>query len=132
MTDAALADVLVVDLTANVSGAYAGKLLADLGARVVLVEPPTGSPLRARPPARDSEDGVLFQHLSGAKLSIVPDSDARIARDRLADLLWSCDVAPGGRQLTVAGAGTLLRARTPHRSGPFPVRAQRALRPLAW
>jgi len=91
-TAAALAGVSVVDLTSGVSGAYAGKLLADLGAEVVMVEPPGGSPLRRRPPNRPgSSGGVMFEHLSGGKRSVVPD-DAGDARALLADLLWSADV----------------------------------------
>ena len=46
MTASALDDVLVLDLSAAVSGAFAGKLLADLGAQVVMVEPPAGTALR--------------------------------------------------------------------------------------
>ena len=66
MTDSALHGVLVLDLTSGVSGGLAGKLLADLGAQVVMVEPDTGTTLR---------EHVLFDHLSGGKQSIVPDSD---------------------------------------------------------
>ena len=89
---AALAEVSVVDLTSGVSGAYAGKLLADLGADVVMVEPQGGSPLRQRPPHRaGSSDGVMFEHLSGGKRSVVPDGGDD-ARALLADLLWSADL----------------------------------------
>ena len=50
-TDAALNDLLVLDLTDGVAGAYTGKLLADLGARVIMVEPPDGVALRRHPPS---------------------------------------------------------------------------------
>jgi crotonobetainyl-CoA:carnitine CoA-transferase CaiB-like acyl-CoA transferase len=63
MTATALDGVLVLDLSAAVSGAFAGKLLADLGAQVVMVEPPDGTALRQH---------VLFDYLSGGKQSIVP------------------------------------------------------------
>ena len=43
MAAAALEGVLVVDLTSSVAGGFAGKLLADLGARVMMVEPEGGS-----------------------------------------------------------------------------------------
>lgn len=67
MTASALDGVLVLDLTTQVSGAFAGKLLGDLGARVVIVEPETGSPLR---------DDNLFEYLSGGKESLLdPDDD---------------------------------------------------------
>ncbi|MER3421375.1 MAG: hypothetical protein C4290_13010 [Chloroflexota bacterium] len=51
---AALGDVRVLDLT-GVEGQYAGKLLADLGADVVRIEPPAGSPARTRPPFADDD-----------------------------------------------------------------------------
>ena len=73
--EGALGDVTVVDLTSDVGGAYAGKLLADLGARVVLVEPPGGSPLRRRPPLLADGTGALFAHLSGGKRSVLRPDD---------------------------------------------------------
>jgi crotonobetainyl-CoA:carnitine CoA-transferase CaiB-like acyl-CoA transferase len=66
MTASALDDVLVLDLSATVSGAFAGKLLADLGAKVVMVEPPEGSDIRQH---------GLFEYLAGGKQSVVPSDD---------------------------------------------------------
>ena len=37
----------VIELSHEISGPYAGKLLADAGAFVIKVEPPSGDPLRA-------------------------------------------------------------------------------------
>ena len=48
MATALLDGVQVVDL-AGEPAALAGRILADLGARVALVEPPGGHPLRAQP-----------------------------------------------------------------------------------
>src|SRR6266542_2834892 len=48
MTEALLAGTRVVDL-AGEPAAMAGRILADLGAAVILVEPPDGHPLRALP-----------------------------------------------------------------------------------
>jgi crotonobetainyl-CoA:carnitine CoA-transferase CaiB-like acyl-CoA transferase len=70
MTGSALDGVLVLDLSAGVSGAFAGKLLADLGAQVVMVEPAAGIPLRQH---------VLFDYLSGGKQSLVPSGDGDFA-----------------------------------------------------
>ena len=75
--NAALEELVVVDLTTGLSGAYAGKLLADLGARVVMIEPPDGSPLRARPPLAPDGSSALFAYMSGGKESVIPaGSDA--------------------------------------------------------
>ncbi len=46
-----LADLLVVDLSRYLPGAFAARELRRLGARVVRVEPPGGDPLRAVAPA---------------------------------------------------------------------------------
>ena len=67
----ALNDLLVADLSSGLSGAYASKLLADLGARVIAVEPPEGSSLR-RWEAQDRAWGGPWAHLSGGKESAVP------------------------------------------------------------
>lgn len=73
---AALEGIRVLDLTTNYV-AYAGRLLADLGADVVRVEPPTGSPVRALPPAQESgcEGTASFAHafLDAGKRSLCLD-----------------------------------------------------------
>jgi crotonobetainyl-CoA:carnitine CoA-transferase CaiB-like acyl-CoA transferase len=56
-----LAHLRVVELT-DLRGAFAGRLLADLGADVIKVEPPGGDPGRLRPPFVDNRpapDGSL-------------------------------------------------------------------------
>ena len=45
-----LAGCRVVEHSRTVAAAYAGRLLAAMGATVVMLEPPEGSPLRAAPP----------------------------------------------------------------------------------
>src|SRR5712671_3355167 len=73
---AALAGIRVLDLTANYS-AYAGRLLADLGADVVRVEPPEGSSLRSLAPCQRTPAGETssFAHafLDAGKRSIALD-----------------------------------------------------------
>ena len=50
MTSAAVLEgIRVVELASEI-GAFAGKLLADMGADVILVEPPGGDPTRHYPP----------------------------------------------------------------------------------
>jgi crotonobetainyl-CoA:carnitine CoA-transferase CaiB-like acyl-CoA transferase len=70
MTDSALDGVVVLELSGEVAGAFAGKLLADFGAQVVMVEPGSGSAIR--------EHG-LFEYLAGGKQSVVPSDDAGFA-----------------------------------------------------
>src|SRR5438105_3622334 len=66
MTDSALGGVRVLELAGGVAAAFAGKLLADLGAEVVMVEPSGGTLLR---------EHVLFDHLAGGKRSVVVDDE---------------------------------------------------------
>ena len=57
----ALAGVVIVELAQTPAGELAGGLLADLGAIVVKIEPPGGSPMRQRGPGLAGEDALAFQ-----------------------------------------------------------------------
>ncbi len=87
----ALAGLRVVECGAGVSAAYAAKLMADMGADVVKVEPPDGDPLRLRGPfpggKPDPEKSGLFLYLNTNKRGVVLDltsADGRAAFDRIA------------------------------------------------
>ena len=69
MAQSALDGVTVLDATSGVSGAYATKLLADLGARVILLEDEAGSALRRRPPLDGRPYGVIWAHLAGGNFA---------------------------------------------------------------
>ena len=79
MADHALAELTVLDLSLDVGGAYCTKLLADLGADVIMVEPPGGHPLRSVGPFAEgnphSEKSGLFLHFGANKRSMVLDLD---------------------------------------------------------
>ncbi len=72
----ALDGVRVLDL-ADRSGALAGRILADLGAEVILVEPPAGNPIRRSSPFLDDQPGaersLAHQYLNANKRSVVVD-----------------------------------------------------------
>ena len=74
MKAGALSGIRVLDL-ANESAAFTGRLLADLGAEVILVEPPTGGPIRHRGPfAGDRahpERGYAHLYFNANKHSVV-------------------------------------------------------------
>lgn len=75
-----LAGCRVVERSRTVAAAYAGRLLAVLGARVVMLEPEGGSPLRRSPPllAGGAGESALFAYLAAGKHSVVwePESSA--------------------------------------------------------
>jgi crotonobetainyl-CoA:carnitine CoA-transferase CaiB-like acyl-CoA transferase len=64
----------VIELAANVAGPYCGKLLADLGADVIKVEPPGGDPSR-RASGADPESSPLFLYCNTSKRGVVLDLD---------------------------------------------------------
>lgn len=91
----ALAGVRVLDL-ADRSAALAGRILADLGAEVILVEPPSGNPVRAMAPFLDDEPGpeqaFAHQYLNANKRSVVLDLTTPSDRDRFRALADTADL----------------------------------------
>ena len=65
MSNAPLAGVTVLDLGVVIAGAYAGSILASLGADVIKIEAPHGDPFRAY--------GTAFAHYNRGKRSVVLD-----------------------------------------------------------
>lgn len=65
----------VIERSRTVAAAYAGRLLATMGATVVMVEPGDGSRLRSAPPLLDEGkgDSALFTYLAAGKRSLVCD-----------------------------------------------------------
>lgn len=89
---APLAGTLVVDLSRLLPGPLAGKLLADLGARVVKVEEPSlGDPIRRTPPVREGVGSLAAILLSGVE-SVALNLKQPEARAVLEKLLERADV----------------------------------------
>lgn len=90
----------VVELAEHVAGPYCGKLLADLGATVVKVEPPQGDALRRWGPfpghTPDPQRGGLFHYLNAGKRGITLDLNDANARDALLALVADADVLVDG------------------------------------
>ncbi|MBM3354756.1 MAG: CoA transferase, partial [Betaproteobacteria bacterium] len=68
----ALQGIRVLDFSAMISGPYCGRLLADLGAEVIKLEPPEGDYMRTRPPLRDGVS-LYFGVLNAGKRSVALD-----------------------------------------------------------
>jgi crotonobetainyl-CoA:carnitine CoA-transferase CaiB-like acyl-CoA transferase len=106
----------VVDL-ADEKGELAGRILADFGAEVVRVEPPTGARSRALPPFKDGHS-LYFAVRNANKLGLALDLETDHDRERLLDLLSRSDVmieteAPG--RLAALGLDpTELTKKFPH------------------
>ena len=91
----ALTGVRVVEL-AHESIALAGKLLADMGADVILVEPPTGDPARHYAPYLDDTPGedrsLYWWHYHTSKRGVTLDLDDPRDRERFRALIATADI----------------------------------------
>src|SRR5258708_30618085 len=96
MTAQALAGLRVVECGGGVAAAYAAKLLRDLGADVVKVEPPEGDFSRLRGPfpggVPDREASGIFIYLNAGKRSVTLDLATTEGVSRLDGLLREADV----------------------------------------
>ncbi len=82
----------ILDLSDGVAGQFAGRILADLGAEVLLAEPPLGCTVRTLPPRSAVGDSALFWHLNIGKTAVqLPPGPAGSAR--LRELAATCDAA---------------------------------------
>jgi crotonobetainyl-CoA:carnitine CoA-transferase CaiB-like acyl-CoA transferase len=87
---APLTGLRVIDLTVD-RGELCGRLLADLGAEVIKVEPPGGSPARSLAPTHDGIS-LFFAVRNAGKKSVALDLDRSDDTARLHDLLTHSDV----------------------------------------
>ena len=85
--------IRVIDI-ATPRAEMAGRVLADLGAEVIKVEPPGGAPARRMPPFSDSEPGrsLYWAHVGFGKRSVVIDPESSAQRDDFMALLRTADV----------------------------------------
>jgi crotonobetainyl-CoA:carnitine CoA-transferase CaiB-like acyl-CoA transferase len=87
-----LNDVTVIDLTSTFLGPYCSMLLAQLGARVVKVEPPEGDIIRYVADERHTGLGPAFLNFNRGKESVVLDLTTAAGRDALDLLIDEADV----------------------------------------
>lgn len=67
-----LEGITVLDLSRYLPGPFLTRILADMGAKVIKVEPPTGEGLRWMPP-RHGKMGMSFASLNAGKQSVAVD-----------------------------------------------------------
>ena len=128
MPAALLSSVRILDLTGS-DAQMCGRILAALGADVILVEPPEGVASRRAGPFRDGHEGdgeasITFAALNSGKRSVVVDRSG--AREELARLARGSDAvvisqeSPWRDQVDLSGiraAGTPVVELTPFGSG---------------
>ncbi|MEQ8495159.1 MAG: CoA transferase, partial [Gammaproteobacteria bacterium] len=94
-----LDDVRVLDFTGIIAGSYCTRMLADLGADVLKIEPPGGEMMRHIAPLR-GDTSTVFSALNSGKRSLVLDLKSAAAVDICKLLVAHYDVvvenfAPG-------------------------------------
>lgn len=108
-TRGALEGVRVVEM-AGLHTAFAGKLLADMGADVIVVEPPEGATTRGYPPFLEDRPGpersLFWWHYNTGKRSLTLDLEREQDRERMRRLAATADVflegEPVGRMAALA------------------------------
>jgi crotonobetainyl-CoA:carnitine CoA-transferase CaiB-like acyl-CoA transferase len=108
MTERALSDVRVVDISQGIAGPYATKLLADSGALVTKVEPPAGDYSRQLGPfpndIPDPEKSGLYLHLNTSKRSVTLDVSVTSGQVVLKKMLANADVFVCGEKASTLKA----------------------------
>ena len=96
MVAGALSDLKIIELADFITGPYCAKVLADLGAEVIKVEPPTGDTARRWGPFGNDvphpERSGLFLYLNTSKLGVTLDIDTGTGRDLLRRLVATADI----------------------------------------
>jgi crotonobetainyl-CoA:carnitine CoA-transferase CaiB-like acyl-CoA transferase len=88
-----LEGIRIVDMTSVIFGPYATQTLADCGADVIKVEPPSGDQFRsAGKPARNRGMGACHMTLNRGKRSVVLDLKNEDDKSVMRDLLRTADV----------------------------------------
>jgi crotonobetainyl-CoA:carnitine CoA-transferase CaiB-like acyl-CoA transferase len=129
----------VVELSGQYT-AIGSRMLAELGADVVVVEPPGGSPHRVRPPFADDEPGpdrsLRWWGANAGKRSVTIDLDASVGAATLRRLIASADVVIAGSDEFADGAIDYQTARIDHDGliwvsvTPFGLNSVRAQEPV--
>ncbi len=90
-----LGGIRVLDLS-GLAGQYAGRLLADMGAEVIKIEPPGGDPVRQMPPFAGDDPGLdrslRWLAYNSNKSSIVIDIETDNGRQQLLEMARSADI----------------------------------------
>lgn len=87
-----LADLRVLDLSRVLAGPYAARLLRDLGAEVVKLEPPGGDEIRDVAPKHDRPMGGLYTWVNVGKRNVCIDVTTPRGAELLRGLVGWCDV----------------------------------------
>tara|TARA_B100000029_G_scaffold185670_1_gene183103 strand:- start:29439 stop:30623 length:1185 start_codon:yes stop_codon:yes gene_type:complete len=91
-SEKALDDLVILDLSNSIAAAWCTRLFADFGAKVIMIEPPSGNPLRYLYPEYPEGSNLLVDHLLANKKSLQLDIENTESRQLFLDLIAKCDV----------------------------------------
>ena len=86
-----LAGIRVLDFSIMLAGPYCARLLADVGADVIKIEPPEGDDMRLRTPLRDG-NSTYFGQLNAGKRSLALDLKSAEAIKLMHQLVAEADI----------------------------------------
>ncbi len=89
--EGALCGVRILDLARVVAGPYVSRILGDMGADVIKVEPPEGDVVRLIAPNHDQGMSALFHFVNVGKRSICVDLRSDQGKQIVRDLFSVCD-----------------------------------------
>lgn len=101
----ALAGLRIIDLSRVLGGPYATQILADHGAEVIKIEPPSGDETRTWGPPFDGDTASYFLGVNRNKLGIALDLTQPADRERLLGLLEHADAVVENFKIARWGAG---------------------------
>jgi crotonobetainyl-CoA:carnitine CoA-transferase CaiB-like acyl-CoA transferase len=81
----------VLDFSTTIAGPHCTRMLADMGAEVIKIEPAEGETMRTRPPVRNLCSSV-FGQLNAGKKSLVLDLKAPMATEIIRRLVATADI----------------------------------------
>ena len=119
-----------VPLCLRLAVSLAGKIAADLGARVIKIEPPGGDPVRRAPPLLPQGESALFHFLNTSKQALTLDLSDEAGREMLTTLLETADAVLFEEPSSIAALARAGRA-TPIEIAAFPLEMNAASRPVS-
>jgi len=91
-TNLPLNGIRILDITSVMMGPYAARILGDMGADVIKIEPPSGDTVRDVGPSRSKGMGPFYMHANRNKRSLAIDLKQSASKEVMDRLVRSADV----------------------------------------
>ena len=98
-----LAGLKVLEIGSDVSVAFGARLLSDLGAEIIKIEPPEGDALRHAPPFVGKDESAFFAYLNRGKKFVGIDARTPDGWRLLGEIAAQCDLVIAEASVLKAG-----------------------------